>query len=147
MGTYHREIQLEADHDAVLDRLVQVFASEGLQVTHRDDQSLFLDRGETMNSPREHPLRGISDIRFHLEDGRLVTDASFGRLKQLMKFMGLFLGGMAIVFYVLFQDWKAVLPLAPWPILLPIMWYVFEKRIVKELDVLMANLPHLAAVR
>jgi len=100
----------------------------------------------------QDPLNGISRVRISGAEGELSIEAEFGAVRKLVKYMTLFIGGMAVFFSlffgIMFYDkthparWfvQSLAPFLPWPVLLPVISIFLKFRTSRALDVLLNNM-------
>jgi hypothetical protein len=112
--------------------------------------------GPGMISSRQDPLVGISKIHISQSSGSLSVEAQFNSIRRLIKYIAIFIVGMAVFFVILFgilftrqrQPFGKILlislaPLAPWPVLLPLIMIWQKSRTSQALDVLLSNIDYL----
>ena len=141
-----------ADAAKVLDALTGVFVQHGFRIGEKSETAVELT-GPGMISSRQSPLVGISKTRIHRANGSLSIEAEFDSIRRLLKYMGFLIAGLAVFFMVLFgilftRQGKPIgrviivslVPLAPWPILIPIIGKFLKRRTSRALDTLVHNM-------
>jgi hypothetical protein len=91
---------------------------------------------------------GISDIVFDIEGQNLRVEANLGGLKKTVWFMCIFIVLLAILFIVTFgltfkqkePVLMSILPFTPWPIIVPILYFVMKSRTLKAIDIMLGNI-------
>jgi len=152
---YQRAIPV-ADSEKAVDAAVSVFIQHGFQIIQKSETAVELT-GPGMISSRQNPLVGISRIRIFQSRGSLSVEAEFESIRKLIKYIAVFIVGMGVFFVILFgilftrqgQPMSRIVlislaPLAPWPILLPVIIIWLKSRTSRALDVLLSNIAYLA---
>jgi hypothetical protein len=128
-------------------RIVASLAALGFQiVTHNRDVVELVGPG--MRSSHQNPLVGASKVTIRSLGREVAIEADFGAVGRLIRTLGIVIFSMAILFLVLFgfvipcphpvlRYILPVLPLAPWPFLLPWMSWLFRRRTARALDALL----------
>jgi hypothetical protein len=130
-------------------RIVDSLAAVGFRILAQQGDSVEL-AGPGMRSSRQNPLVGASKVTIRGLGREVAIEADFGAVRRLIRALGVFLVGLAIFFFVLFgfvfppenralRFVMPLLPLAPWPFLLPWMNWLFKRRTARALDVLLEN--------
>lgn len=151
---YDRQITIKGDVDKALELSLQNFVNAGFRIVSHDASGHELDSDGPINS-RQNPLAMISRVLVQRSGNDIRLRASFGGVRKLKQFMVLLIGGLAIVFVILFgvlfagsgsgfRLWMVILPLAPWVFLIPLMNRLFARRVTRTLDTLLDNLQALA---
>jgi hypothetical protein len=146
---YEKTVHISGDVAKPTGTVVETLARHGFRIVRKRETSAELD-GPGMNSSKQNPLVGASKVHVKGRSGRLTVEAEFGAVRRLMRFLGWMLVGMAGLFFVLFgfvfpaenpvmRFVVPLAPLAPWPILLPVMGRYFRRRSARALDVLVEN--------
>ena len=139
-------------HDNVLNRLADTFSDQGYKIEKKTDSILELVQIVAPNSNRSNSITGVSKFSATVHGETLSVKADLSGYKRLFTFLGIMILGLAVLFIVLFgiivrpgnktfveTVILAVLPLCPWPILLPLMYKLAVSRTVKQLNVLLNN--------
>ena len=107
------------------------------------------------------PLKAASRVCVRLNGTQLTVEAEFGALRRFFTFMAIFLLGLALFLAALFggldyfgkMHWRGsnpnpagwikalvyISPLAPWPVILPLLIRATRAKAVKTLDTLLEN--------
>ncbi|MHC4665025.1 MAG: hypothetical protein ACYS9T_03585 [Planctomycetota bacterium] len=152
---YQRTIPV-ADSEKAVGAAASVFIQHSFRITQKSETAVELT-GPGMISSRQNPLVGISQIRILQSTGSLSVEAQFDSVRKLLKYIAVFIVGMGIFFVVLFavlftrqgQPLRIIVlislaPLAPWPVLLPLIMIWLKSRTSRALDVLLSNTAYLA---
>jgi hypothetical protein len=144
-----------ADSEKAVSAAANVLIQQGFQIVEKSDTAVELT-GPGMISSRQNPLVGISKIRISQSSGSLSVEAQFDSIRRLIKYLAVFIVGMGIFFLVLFailftrqgQPVSIVVlislaPLAPWPVLLPLITIWLKSRTSRAMDVLLSNVDYL----
>jgi len=151
---YQRTIPF-ANSASALKVVSSVLVQHDFQIGERNETAIELT-GPGMTGSRRNPLVGISTIRIFKSSGSLSVEAQFGSIRKLLRYIALFIVGMGVFFLVLFAIsftrqgqplGRIVLislaPLAPWPVLLPLIMIWLKSRTTRALDVLLNNIDYL----
>jgi hypothetical protein len=151
---YQRTIPVAHSEKAV-DAAANVFIQHSFQIVEQSETTVELT-GPGMISSRQDPLVGISRIRISQSSGSLSVEAQFDSIRKLIKYLAVFIVVMGVFFLVLFailftrQEQPmgivvliSVAPLAPWPVLLPLILRWLKSRTARALDVLLSNIDYL----
>jgi len=147
---YENSKHVSGDASAVAKGIVDSLVGQGFQIAAQQRDSVEL-LGPGMQSSRQNPLVGASKVVVRSRRREVVIEADFGAVRRMIRTLGVFLIGMALFFFVLFgfvippdgpimRFVVPVLPLAPWPVLLPSMGRLFRRRAARAFDVLLQNI-------
>jgi hypothetical protein len=144
-----------ADSEKAVDAAANVFIQHNFQIVEKSETAIELT-GPGMISSRQDPLVGISKIRISKSSGSLSVEAQFDSIRRLIKYLAIFIVGMGVFFVILFgilftrqgQSMGIIVlislaPLAPWPVLLPLITIWLKSRTARALDVLLSNIDYL----
>jgi hypothetical protein len=144
------------DPAKALEVLTGLFVRDGFRIDEKSERAVDLT-GPGMINSRQDPLVGISGIRISQSSGSLSVEAQFDSIRKLIKYLAIFIVGMGVFFVILFgilftrqgQAMATVVlislaPLAPWPVLLPLILRWLKSRTARALDVLLNNTAYLA---
>jgi hypothetical protein len=144
-----------ADSEKAVDAAANVLIQHSFRITEKSETAVELT-GPGMISSRQDPLVGISKIRISQSSGSLSVEAQFDSIRKLIKYLAAFIVVMGVFFLVLFailftrqgQPVGIVVlislaPLAPWPVLLPLIMRWLKSRTARALDVLLSNIDYL----
>ena len=129
-----------------------VFIQHNFKIVRGSESEVELT-GPGMLSSRQNPLVGISSVCIRGKSGNLSVEADFGGNRRLIKYLVLFIVGMAIFFLVFFgiilpkqgqSTGKIILislsPFIPWPVIIPLIALWMKSRTTKALDTLINNM-------
>ena len=149
---YEKTEPFSGNVEKVLEVAQNVFIQHNFQIIRHSDTEVEFT-GPGMLSSRQNPLVGISKICIRGTSGNITIEAEFGGIRNLTKYLVIFIAGMAIFFVVLFgilfsmQEQpvnKIILisaaPFAPWPVLIPLIHIWMKSRTSKALDRLLTNM-------
>lgn len=147
---YEKTIPFEGDVGKAMETARGVLMQHGFEIEAMSDKELELTGPFMFLNKGDNPLRGISAIRLSLSGELLAIEAEFGIIRKTMKYLVVFILGMALllfaVFGIVFRNnpdfnwWLSVLPFAPWPILIPLIGKFMKYRTSRAIDVLMNNM-------
>jgi hypothetical protein len=128
--------------EAGRDTLMQM----GFRISSIDRGRLVAEgKGRGINS--RIPLSGVSRIVLTGSSSRLELEAEWGGIKAMGVFLVALILGMAVLFLILFgflfgweRGLQSTAPLAPWPVLIPLMLLIFKKRDERGLKTFLANM-------
>ncbi|MBC8353314.1 MAG: hypothetical protein H8E66_15050 [Planctomycetes bacterium] len=151
MTDYDRRVAFSGDAAKAFDTAQSVFINHGFLIVAKDSSSLEV-QGPGMNNSKQHPLLGASRIRVFVECDSLGIEADVGAVKRLVKMITLLIVGLGVglslvflaMFGVHFSVATPLAALAPWIVLLPVFYFVFNARSRRALDVLQQNISTLA---
>ncbi len=167
MRSFHTSAVASASSDSILDSAVQTLANQGFAISDRTMNSVTLN-GPGLNSTRQNPLLGATKITLTINGKNLDADAELGGVERMQRFLtrfpfllGLVLGllfgvGGGVLFGQLFgvgfgvpwaQGWQwlvaaicfAMLPVAPWLFISPLMSRSIQKRTEHAIATLVHN--------
>lgn len=167
MTTFSASSTTQGTSSGVLEFAISTLTNNGFAITHRDAKSVSLT-GPGLNSTRQNPILGASKITLRLRENTIAADAELGGVDRMRRFLmrfpfllGLGLGlffcvGGGVLFGQQFgagfgmpgaQGWKwvlltvggAMLPVAPWLILSPIMANSIRRRTESAIETLVRN--------
>ncbi|UCC23478.1 MAG: hypothetical protein JSW23_05345 [Planctomycetota bacterium] len=149
---YEKTEPFSGNMEKVLEVARNAFIQNNFQIVH-DSETEVEFTGPGMLSSRQNPIVGISRIRIRGTSGNLSIEAEFGGIRQLTKYLALFIVGMAIFFLVLLGILlpkqgqplnKTILislgPFVPWPVLIPLIHIWMRSRTSKVLERLFTNM-------
>ena len=147
---YEKTSSFEGDAGKAMETARGVLVQNGFQIETMSETTLELTGPFIFLNKGDNPLRGISAINVLRSGGSFTIEAEFGIIRKTMKYLVVFILGMALllftVFGIVFRDnpdfnwWLSVLPFAPWPILIPLMGKFMKYRTSRAIDVLMNNM-------
>ncbi|MHC4618630.1 MAG: hypothetical protein ACYTEQ_12860 [Planctomycetota bacterium] len=153
---YEKTVPCTGDIEKAIEAARNVFIQHTFQIVNQSENAVEL-AGPGMLSSRQDPLVGISRIRIFQSSGGLSVEAQFDSIRKLIKYIAVFIVVMGVFFVVLFAVLFArqgqplgiivlisLAPLAPWPVLLPLIMIWLKSRTSRALDVLLSNIAYLA---
>ncbi len=167
MTTFTTSSTTQGSSDGVLESAITTLTNNGFAITHRGATSVSLT-GPGLNSTRQNPILGASKITLVLRGNSIDADAELGGVDAMQRFLmrfpfllglglGLLIGvGGGLLFGHQFgvgfgvpwaQGWQwmvvaiggAMLPVAPWLILSPLMAKMIRKRTQDAVETLVRN--------
>jgi hypothetical protein len=167
MTSFNTSSQTTGSSDDVLRTAIVTLTSNGFAISHRNSKSVSL-KGPGLNNTRQNPILGASKISLQIHDNSIVADAELGGVDAMERFlmrfpfllglgMGLFFGvAGGLLFGRQFgvgfgvpwaQGWRwmllafggAMLPVAPWLILSPLMSRMIRRRTQNAVETLIHN--------
>ena len=147
---YEKTMPFTGNTEKALDTAKNVLMQHSFQAIKLESSSLEFTSPNTIFTKGENPLLGASRILISSTSASLTIKADYATLRKTMKYMVIFLLGMTVFFLVgfsiLFHNrpnykwWISVLPLAPWPIIIPLMSRFMKNRTTRALDSLLNNI-------
>ena len=150
--SYEKTIHFTGDTGKAFEVAKQILLPNGFSIVSNSESSLELRGSGSYWSTNQNPLMAISEISICKTGNELSVRAELGGLRRLIKCLCIFILGMAVFFLVLFgvlfagqeqQErivYMSLLPLAPWPLIIPLMARFMKSRICRSLDSLVNNL-------
>jgi hypothetical protein len=167
MNTFSTSAVTTKPRDDVLLAALAILTNNGFAIVSRDKNSANLT-GPGLNSTRQNPLLGASAIHLEIHDQQLRLDAELGGVDSMRRFLmrfpfmlglglGLFFGIFGgIVFgqqfgvgfgvpwaqgmtWIVLAICVAMLPVAPWLFLSPMMSQMIQRRTQNALTTLVTN--------
>lgn len=146
---YQNAKHVSGEASAAAKRIVASLAAEGFRIVTQN-RDLVEMAGPGMSSSSQNPLVGASKVTIRSLGREVAIEADFGAVRRLIRTLGIVIISMAILFLVLFgfviplqhpvlRYVLPVLPLAPWPFLLPWMSWLFQRRTARAFDALLAS--------
>ena len=145
---YEKDFPCPECKEAVFETIKQTLLPLSFQIVRENDTALELKNSGSLWTNDREPLLGISNITIDIEDQNLKVRAHLGGLKKSILYLIIFLLFMTIQFVVIFGvikgfSRKTLLmclgPFSPWPIIAPIMYFVFKSRAFKAIDIMLSN--------
>ncbi|MEM8671062.1 MAG: hypothetical protein AAGG48_26285 [Planctomycetota bacterium] len=84
--TYYQSVTFEGDPGKVLSAASQILMPQGFTVTQQQEHRLEFD-GPGMNSSRQDPIRGASEITVEAAHGRVTVCAEYGGVESMRRFV------------------------------------------------------------
>lgn len=153
---YEKTIPFSGDIKSVLEVVRNVFIQHSFQIVHTSESTLEMAGSGTMWTRGQAPLVGISKVSIRGAGSNLSIEAEFGGIRKAVVCMSLFILGLAVFFLIVFGIvfslqglpfsriiMIALVPLAPWPVLIPIIAKWLKSRNSRALDVLLNNMAYL----
>ncbi|MHC4394390.1 MAG: hypothetical protein ACYS1A_01925 [Planctomycetota bacterium] len=150
---YEKTISFNGNLEKALETARNVFIQHSFQIVNDSSSAIELTGTGTMWLKGQDPLVGISRISIRGTGSEISVEAKFGGITKNIKYLIIFLLGMAVFFLVVFgvmlhlqqQDVRMVLlialgPLVPWPIVIPLMAKFMKRRTSRALDALLHNM-------
>ena len=125
----------------------------GFQIINSNENSLSMKADNTAWLQRQNnALIGASEVYIHIENSTISLKAELKTVNRVIIFLIIFLTGLAIllaaIFTLIFSKTEgehnialiSLIAFAPWPALLPLMFFFFKTRTRKVLDILLRNM-------
>lgn len=166
--SYSISLPFEGETDRALDAAILLLGQNGFVVVDRDETRLEMD-GPGLQSTKQNPLLGASHVWIDRDEGALRLEAELGGVDAMRRLLVYLPLGLAVFFVLLFGviggvvwgagigavGWQwllritpvAVLPLAPWLVISPLMMRWIRGRTECALDGLLANVAALGTQR
>lgn len=167
MSKYSTSVSIQEVTGDVLQVALAILANSGFKIVNRDSHSASLT-GPGLNNTRQNPLLGATLIQIVVDDDRMKLNAELGGVDSMSRFLTRFpfmLGlGLAVLFgvgggflfgrafgvgfgvpwaqgwtWMLFATTIAVVPVAPWLFLTPMIARSIRKRTQHALSTLANN--------
>jgi hypothetical protein len=146
---YQNSKHVSGEASAAGKRIVDSLVGQGFRIVVQNREAVEL-AGPGMSSSQQNPLVGASKVTIRSLGREVTIEADFAAVRQLIRTLGVVIFSMAILFLVLFgfvipieppvlRYILPVLPLAPWPFLLPWMGWLLRRRTARAFDVLLES--------
>lgn len=143
--TYSKTVPFHGDPAKALEMAANWATHNNFKIVNRTHESI-----ETVNSIglyyKHQPAQGLGKLKVRVRGGLISIEGDFTDLRRLGLGTIIFLFGLGLFLMVIFMrtgdkqsPLLAFLPLAPWPIILPLMFWHMKRRIVRTLDNLLNN--------
>jgi hypothetical protein len=146
------------NREKALDHATRMFTDNGFRIVSKTASSLEV-QSPGMSSTKQNAILGISRAVVEVSGQTVSLRADFGSARRMIRIVAFAISGLAVFFAVLFPLLAthmktrhgapmgpsrigplSVLPLAPWPILLPLIAAGHRRRIRRELETLVHNM-------
>ena len=154
MSDYTKTIQTNGKSQNIADNIADVFINRGYLIEKKNDKCIELKQTVRPNRNND-PLEAVSHISIEIRASEITVNADLKGFDMLFRILAIMIISMALIFFILFgfiieipaksrflRYTIALLPLAPWPILLPLMKNIGKNSGAKILD----NVIHNAAM-
>jgi len=150
---YEKTITFTGEPAAALDIAKNTFLPNGYLISESTDNSITL-KGNNLFwlQQQNNPLIGISKVNIRVENSTVSLKAELGNITKVIIFLIAFIVVLAlltvIIFAIVFAGKEngpnvillSLLPLAPWPVLAPLIFFFLKYRTCKALDILVNNI-------
>lgn len=151
--SYEKTATFSGEPKAALETAKTTLLPNGFQITESTANSITLKNNNYCWLQRQNnALVSISRIDIRIENSTISLKAELGTIKKILVFMVIFLvclaAFLATVFAIMFSkdmEFSRILvlslaPFAPWPILVPLIYFFLKVRVNKALDILLSNM-------
>lgn len=115
MENYSNSVECTGDAQQILAAVSTVLITNGFSVVKQEHRQIEF-AGPGMNSTKQNPLVGASEVIVHVDQGRLTVVAELGGVAKMQRFLirfplllglglGLGLGTLSLIFIACFQFW------------------------------------------
>ena len=150
---YEKTITFTGEPAGALDIAKNTFLPNGYLISESTENSITL-KGDNLFwlQQQNNPLIGISKINIQVENSTISLKAELGNITKVIIFLIACIVGLALLMVIIFaivfagkEDGPNVilislLPLVPWPILAPLIFFFLKYRTRKAIDILMNNM-------
>ncbi len=148
---YEKQVPFTGDARKALETGREVFMHHGFQVSAIENSSFEANRSG-MHSSKQDSIVGVSMARVTVAGGMISVRAELANVWRLILVLACGFLVMGIGFVILFgfmfgpkQGLMSLAPLAPWPILFPLMGVFMHRRSEKALNTLITNMANVAS--
>ncbi len=150
---YEKTVPFTAEPAAALEIAKTTLLPSGFQITETAPNSITL-KGNIFfwSQMQNNPLLGASGVNIQIDNSTISLKAELGTITKVIIFLTVFIAGMAVLMTTIFAltlgkteagpnvILLSLLPLAPWPVLAPIILFFLKARTCKALDILLSNM-------
>ena len=151
---YEKTVPFSGNPEKALEVARNVFIQHSFEIVTNSNSAVELRGTRTLWVKGQDPLIGISKVNIRGSSDSLSIEADFGVVRKSVKYLALFIVGMAVFFLVTFgilftiiqcePASKTILlslaPFVPWPILIPLIAKFMKFRTSRALDALLHNM-------
>ncbi len=151
MSDYNKTIQSKGNSEKIAANIADIFIHRGYLIETKNSNCIALKQ-TVMPNRNNDPLMAVSHISIEIREREINVNAALSGYDILFRILAIMLAGMAVTFvilsgFILKNTWQSpvlrfiipALPLAPWPILLPLMKRFIKTRAVKMLNTVIQN--------
>jgi hypothetical protein len=149
--SYEKTAIFNREPKAALETAKTILLPNGFQIIEFTVNSVIL-KNDCWLQKQNNALSSISQIDIRIENSTISLKAELGTIKKILVFLVIFLvflaAFLAIVFAIMFSKNMelskilvlSLVPFAPWPILVPLIYFFLKVRANKALDILLSNM-------
>jgi hypothetical protein len=150
---YEKTITYTGDPGTAINIVKNTFLPNGYQIIKTSENSITLEGNNLFwLQQQNNPLTGISQISIHIENSTISLKAELKTINKIILFLIIFLIGLAVllagIFALVFSKIEdkhniifiILMSFAPWPVLLPLIYFFLKARTCKALDILLSNI-------
>lgn len=151
---YEKTIPFSGNLEKSLEVARNVFIQHSFEIVNSSNSTLELTGTFTLWTKGMDPLNGISKVSIRGTGSELSVEAEFGGIRKTVKYIAIFILGLAVFFLVTFGILFCVIqgqpankiiliclaPFIPWPVIIPLMARFMKYRISRALDALLHNM-------
>ncbi len=156
---YQKTVSFSGNPRKAFEIAQNTFLPHGFQIANSSESILEVLGPGTLWTKGQDPMVGVSKACISAADGSISIKAELGGVTKAIKYLILFILGMAIFFILMFgflftvkqgqpinkTILMSIAPLIPWPVIIPLMAIWMKSRTCKALDTLMNNMIALAS--
>lgn len=147
---YNKKVDSINCKDEIIEKAKSFLIANNFSITSSQENFISAENKYYPFGKNQNPILFANKIEITVGDFGLEVTARLDYVKKMMLYTGIFVASLFIFFLILFsitfhgknQPWLlvAILPLAPWIILIPLFGKFWKNRTNKALDVLVQNL-------
>lgn len=143
--TYETSAPLRGDRDAALTVARGALTALGFAIESESDSELRAE-GPGMTHNKQPALLGVTTLRLRVSGSVVSARAALGGVGNMKLFLYLFPPGLGLMLFVGFavsgmgMAWIALLAVAPWLVLSPLLATMLERRTRRAVDTLVRNM-------
>lgn len=151
--TYQKTVESVPHSKNAVQKIQDFFANQGFLITENEPESVSLASPGSLFISTRNPMQMVSRVHATAQENSVTLQADFGGIKKIGVFLVIFIVAMAFFFLVLFgalfgmtgkMPWiniigLSLLPLSPWPVIIPLMMVYMKRKITELLDILLEN--------
>jgi hypothetical protein len=152
--TYERTENFDGELAKAIEIVRNTLLPHGFEIIQCNESYMEVANNTFTWGRQPNPIKMISSASISLNGDKITLQAELGGVKKLILYVSLFIIGMAAFFLVTFgilfgliqhQPMSKIAllsltPLAPWPVIIPLMSIWFKNSAKKALDTLMNNM-------
>ncbi len=150
---YNKTVEGILNPKNAVQKIQDFFTNHGFLIVQNEPESVTLASHGSMFISTRNPMQMVSRVHATAQENSVTLQADFGGVKKIGVLLVIFIVAMALFFLVLFgalfgmtgkMPWiniigLSLLPLSPWPIIIPLMMVYMKRKITELLDILMEN--------
>ena len=155
---YEKTVPFNGSPEKAFETARNTFLPHGFEIVGSSSTTLEVAGPGTLWTKGQDPMVGVSKACISAADGGLSIKAELGGVTKAVKYLILFILGMAVFFILVFGFLfsarqgqpinkiilTSIAPFIPWPVIIPLMAIWMRSRTCKALDTLLNNMVVLA---